>query len=303
MKKQPVLVVMAAGMGSRYGGLKQIDPLGPNGQIILDYSLFDARRAGFERVVFIIKPELKEAFEQAIGRKARAFMQVDYAYQTLETLPDGLTAPAGRVKPLGTGHAVWCASKLVDAPFAVINADDFYGADAFAQIFEFLSRTEDDEKYRYCMVGYPVENTLPENGTVSRGVCTADAEGYLSDIVERTKIFRDADGTLRFADGEGGEIAEGTPVSMNLWGFTPSFLSELDGMLHEFFENKLQTDLMKAEFYLPSAVDALILAGRATAKVLTTSARWFGVTYQEDKPAVQAALRRMTEDGIYPAEM
>lgn len=303
MKKQPVLVVMAAGMGSRYGGLKQIDPLGPNGQIILDYSLFDARRAGFERVVFIIKPELKEAFEQAIGRKARAFMQVDYAYQTLETLPDGLTAPAGRVKPLGTGHAVWCASKLVDAPFAVINADDFYGADAFAQIFEFLSRTEDDEKYRYCMVGYPVENTLTENGTVSRGVCTADAEGYLSDIVERTKIFRDADGTIRFAGGEGGEIAEGTPVSMNLWGFTPSFLSELDGMLHEFFENKLQTDLMKAEFYLPSAVDTLIRAGRATAKVLTTSARWFGVTYQEDKPAVQAALRRMTEDGIYPAEM
>ena len=303
MKKQPVLVVMAAGMGSRYGGLKQIDPLGPNGQIILDYSLFDARRAGFERVVFIIKPELKEAFEQAIGRKARAFMQVDYAYQTLETLPDGLTAPAGRVKPLGTGHAVWCASKLVDAPFAVINADDFYGADAFAQIFEFLSRTEDDEKYRCCMVGYPVENTLTENGTVSRGVCTADAEGYLSDIVERTKIFRDADGTIRFADGEGGEIAEGTPVSMNLWGFTPSFLSELDGMLHEFFENKLQTDLMKAEFYLPSAVDTLIRAGRATAKVLTTSARWFGVTYQEDKPAVQAALRRMTEDGIYPAEM
>ena len=303
MKKQPVLVVMAAGMGSRYGGLKQIDPLGPNGQIILDYSLFDARRAGFERVVFIIKPELEEAFEQAIGRKARAFMQVDYAYQTLETLPDDLTAPEGRVKPLGTGHAVWCASKLVDAPFAVINADDFYGADAFAQMFAFLSATEDDEKYRYCMVGYPVENTLTENGTVSRGVCTADADGYLADIIERTKISRAEDGTIRFTDGEGGEIAEGTPVSMNLWGFTPSFMAELDDMLHEFFENKLQTDLMKAEFYLPSAVDALIRAGRATAKVLTTSARWFGVTYQEDKPTVQAALRQMSEDGIYPAEM
>ncbi|MBQ1282098.1 MAG: nucleotidyltransferase [Oscillospiraceae bacterium] len=303
MKKQPVLVVMAAGMGSRYGGLKQIDPLGPNGQIILDYSLFDARRAGFERVIFIIKPELEEAFEQAIGRKARSFMQVDYAYQTLETLPDDLTAPEGRVKPLGTGHAVWCASKLVDAPFAVINADDFYGADAFAQMFAFLSSTEDDEKYRYCMVGYPVENTLTENGTVSRGVCTADAEGYLADIIERTKIFRAEDGVIRFTDGEGGEIAEGTPVSMNLWGFTPSFMAELDDMLHEFFENKLQTDLMKAEFYLPSAVDALIRADRATAKVLTTSARWFGVTYQEDKPTVQAALRQMSEDGIYPAEM
>ncbi|MBQ8145010.1 MAG: nucleotidyltransferase [Butyricicoccus sp.] len=303
MKKQPVLVVMAAGMGSRYGGLKQIDPLGPNGQIILDYSLYDARRAGFERVVFIIKPELEEAFEQAIGRKARAFMQVDYAYQTLETLPEDLTAPEGRVKPLGTGHAVWCAAELIDAPFAVINADDFYGADAFAQIYDFLSRTVDDEKYRYCMVGYPVENTLTENGTVSRGVCTADAEGYLADIVERTKIARESDGVIRFIDGEGGEIAEGTPVSMNLWGFTPSFMSELDGMLHEFFENKLQTDLTKAEFYLPSAVDALIRAGRATAKILTTSARWFGVTYQEDKPTVQAALRKMTEDGTYPAQM
>lgn len=303
MKKQPVLVVMAAGMGSRYGGLKQIDPLGPNGQIILDYSLYDARRAGFERVIFIIKPELEEAFEQAIGRKARQFMQVDYAYQTLETLPEDLAAPEGRVKPLGTGHAIWCAAKLIDAPFAVINADDFYGADAFAQIFDFLSRTEDDEKYRYCMVGYPVENTLTENGTVSRGVCTADAEGFLADIIERTKIAREADGVIRFTDGEGGEITEGTPVSMNLWGFTPSFTAELDSMLHEFFTGKLQTDLMKAEFYLPSAVDALIRAGRATAKVLTTSARWFGVTYQEDKPTVQAALRQMTEDGTYPAQM
>ncbi len=303
MKKRPVLVVMAAGMGSRYGGLKQIDPLGPNGQIILDYSLFDARRAGFERVIFIIKPELEEAFEQAIGRKARAFMQVDYAYQTLETLPDDLTAPADRVKPLGTGHAIWCAARLIDAPFAVINADDFYGADAYQQIFDFLSQTEDDEKYRYCMVGYAVENTLTENGTVSRGVCAADENGFLADITERTKIAREADGVIRFTDGEGGEIADGTPVSMNLWGFTPSFTQALDGMLHEFFAGKLQTDLLKAEFYLPSAVDELIAAGRATAKVLTTSARWFGVTYQEDKPTVQAALRAMTEDGSYPADL
>ena len=303
MKNRPVLVVMAAGMGSRYGGLKQIDPLGPNGQIILDYSLFDARRAGFERVVFIIKPELEEAFEQAIGRKARRFMRVDYAYQTLDRLPAGLTAPEGRVKPLGTGHAVWCAAGQVDAPFAVINADDFYGADAFAQMFGFLSQTADDEKYRYCMVGYPVENTLTENGTVSRGVCTTDAEGFLSDIVERTKIAREADGVIRFTDGAGGPIAEGTPVSMNLWGFTPSFLRELDGMLADFFAGKLQDDPMKAEFYLPSAVDVLIVAGKATARVLTTSARWFGVTYQEDKPTVQAALRHMTETGDYPADL
>lgn len=303
MNNRPILVVMAAGMGSRYGGLKQIDPLGPNGQIILDYSLFDARRAGFERVIFIIKPELEELFEEAIGKKARQTMEVQYAYQTLDNLPDGLAAPADRVKPFGTGHAVWCAGRLIDAPFAVINADDFYGADAFQTIYDFLSTVADDEKYRYCMVGYPVENTLTENGTVSRGVCTADAEGYLSDIVERTKIAREADGVIRFTDGEGGIIPEGTPVSMNLWGFTPSFPRALDAQLVEFFSGKLLTDPMKAEFYLPSAVDTLIRADRATARVLTTSARWFGVTYQEDKPSVQAALQKMEQDGTYPREM
>ena len=178
---KPVLVIMAAGMGSRYGGLKQIDPVGPNGQIILDYSIYDAHRAGFERVVFIIRPELHEAFEQAIGGKARRFMQVDYAYQTLDKLPEGLHAPEGREKPLGTAHAVWCASELTaGAPIAVINADDFYGADAFRKMYDFLSVAQDDEKYRYCMVGYQVENTLTENGTVSRGVCTVDENGLLT---------------------------------------------------------------------------------------------------------------------------
>ena len=300
---QPVLVVMAAGLGSRYGGLKQIDPLGPGGQIILDYSIYDAWRAGFRRVVFIIKPELQDTFEEAIGRKARRFMQVDYAFQTLTALPDGLTAPEGRTKPLGTGHAVWCVSGLVDAPFAVINADDFYGTDAFAKMFNFLAHVQDDDKYRYCMVGYQAQNTLTENGTVSRGVCTADENGFLADIVERTKIARDPDGVIRFTDGEGGVIAPETPVSMNLWGFTPSFLATLTDGLHDFFAHKLLTDPMKAEFYLPSAVDALITTGRATAKVLTTDAKWFGVTYQEDKPTVQAALRAMTEARIYPADL
>lgn len=300
---QPVLVIMAAGMGSRYGGLKQIDPLGPSGQIILDYSIYDAYRAGFRRVVFIIKPELQQAFEQAIGQKARRYMQVDYVYQTLTALPDDLTAPEGREKPLGTGHAVYCVKDVVDQPFAVINADDFYGADAFAQMYEFLSQAQDDDKYRYCMVGYAVENTLTENGTVSRGVCTTDADGFLTDIVERTKIARTPDGSIRFTDGEGGEIAPGTPVSMNLWGFTPSFLRALDAQLHEFFANKLPLDPMKAEFYLPAAVDTLITQGKATARVLTTSAKWFGVTYQQDKPSVQAALREMTEAGIYPADL
>ena len=177
---KPVLVIMAAGMGSRYGGLKQIDPIGPNGQIILDYSVYDAHRAGFERVVFIIRPELHEAFEQAIGAKARRFMQVDYAYQTLDRLPEGLKAPEGREKPLGTAHAVWCAKELTEGcPIAVINADDFYGADAFRKMYDYLSQAEDDDRFRYCMVGYQVENTLTENGTVSRGVCTEDEHGLL----------------------------------------------------------------------------------------------------------------------------
>ena len=225
---KPVLVIMAAGMGSRYGGLKQIDPIGPNGQIILDYSVYDAHRAGFERVVFIIRPELHEAFEQAIGAKARRFMQVDYAYQTLDRLPEGLKAPEGREKPLGTAHAVWCAKELTEGcPIAVINADDFYGADAFRKMYDYLSQAEDDDKFRYCMVGYQVENTLTENGTVSRGVCTEDEHGLLAHIIERTSIHRDADGVIRYdADGDApaGEIAPGTPVSLNLWGFTPSFL-------------------------------------------------------------------------------
>ena len=251
----PVLVIMAAGMGSRYGGLKQIDPIGPNGQILLDYSIYDAHRAGFDRVVFIIRPELHEAFEDAIGKKARRFMQVDYAYQTLDNLPDGLTAPEGREKPLGTAHAVWCAKELTaGCPIAVINADDFYGADAFRKMYDYLASAQDDDKFRYCMV-------------------------------------------------PAGEIAPGTPVSLNLWGFTPSFLPSLDDGLREFFAGKLPDNPMKAEYYLPFAVDALIKDGKATAKVLTTDSRWYGVTYREDKPTICAAVATMTENGDYPADL
>ncbi len=303
----PVLVIMAAGMGSRYGGLKQIDPIGPSGQIILDYSVYDAYRAGFRRVVFIIKPELQEAFETTIGKRASRLMQVDYVYQTFDKLPEGLTAPEGRVKPLGTGHAVYCVRGVVDAPFAVINADDFYGEDAFRKIYDHLSRLDEtDPIHRCCMVGYRVENTLTENGTVARGVCTADGSGYLTSIVERTKIFREPDGTIRYAEdgGEpGGTIAEGTPVSMNLWGFPCGCLDELERMLREFFDGKLKADPEKAELYIPTVVNELTEAGRATVQVLQTDARWFGVTYREDKPTVMAAIAQMTEDGAYPREL
>ena len=303
----PILVVMAAGMGSRYGGLKQIDPVGPSGQVILDYSIYDAYRAGFRRVVFIIKPELREAFEASIGARAARRMRVDYVYQTVGCLPEGLTAPEGRIKPLGTAHAVYCVRGAVDAPFAVINADDFYGADAFAQMFDYLSRLDgSDRVHRCCMIGYRVENTLTENGSVARGVCTTDGAGHLTSIAERTKIYRAADGLIHYdaeAGAAGGTIAEGTPVSMNLWGFPSGYLNELDGLIREFFAGRLAEDPMKAEIYLPSTVDALTHAGKATVQVLTTGARWFGVTYREDKPAVMAAIAAMTDEGLYPREM
>ncbi len=296
----PVLVVMAAGMGSRYGGLKQIDPVGPNGQIIMHYSIYDAWKAGFRRVVFIIKEELLDAFRERIGNAAEKLMQVDYVFQSPDKLPEGCTMPEGRTKPLGTGHAIYCVRGVVSEPFAVINADDFYGAQAFQCLYDYLKDAQDDDKYRYCMVGYHVENTLTENGTVSRGICEADENGYLADIVERTAISRDANGVI--SDPEAGEIAEGTLVSMNMWGFTPSFLDELETGLRTFMTDELPKNPAKGEYYLPFAVDHLIQNGQATAKVLQTSAQWYGVTYKEDKPVVVDALRRMTEAGLYPAE-
>ena len=296
----PVLVVMAAGMGSRYGGLKQIDPVGPNGQIIMHYSIYDAWKAGFRRVVFIIKEELLDAFRERIGNAAEKLMQVDYVFQSPDKLPEGCTMPEGRTKPLGTGHAIYCVCGVVSEPFAVINADDFYGAQAFQCLYDYLKDAQDDDKYRYCMVGYRVENTLTENGTVSRGICEADENGYLADIVERTAISRDANGVI--SDPEAGEIAEGTLVSMNMWGFTPSFLDELETGLRTFMTDELPKNPAKGEYYLPFAVDHLIQNGQATAKVLQTSAQWYGVTYKEDKPVVVDALRRMTEAGLYPAE-
>ena len=296
----PVLVVMAAGMGSRYGGLKQIDPVGPNGQIIMHYSIYDAWKAGFRRVVFIIKEELLDAFRERIGNAAEKLMQVDYVFQSPDKLPEGCTMPEGRTKPLGTGHAIYCVRGVVNEPFAVINADDFYGAQAFQCLYDYLKDAQDDDKYRYCMVGYRVENTLTENGTVSRGICEADKNGYLADIVERTAISRDANGVI--SDPEAGEIAEGTLVSMNMWGFTPSFLDELETGLRTFMTDELPKNPAKGEYYLPFAVDHLIQNGQATAKVLQTSAQWYGVTYKEDKPVVVDALRRMTEAGLYPAE-
>lgn len=304
--QKPVLVVMAAGMGSRYGGLKQIDPIGPDGQTILDYSIYDAHRAGFERVVFVIRPELHEVFDQGVGQRARRYLTVDYAFQTTDHLPDGLSAPPKREKPFGTAHAVWCArEETAGSSIAVINADDFYGADAFQKVYQYLSTTEDDDKYRYCMVGYRVENTLTENGSVARGECIIDSDGFLTSITERVAISRMPDGRIVYAaDGDtpAGEIAEGSQVSMNFWGFTASFLPALEDGLRSFFRTLPQNPL-KAEYYLPYAVDELIQAGRATARVLTTDAHWFGVTYRQDKLFVANAIADMVTAGIYPPDL
>ena len=303
MTKKPVLVVMAAGMGSRYGGLKQIDPVGNHGEAILDFSLFDACRAGFETAVIIIKEAIREDFMEMVGnRLERCPMEIRYAYQELDKIPAHLSIPEGRTKPWGTCHAVLCAKEAIDgAPFAVINADDYYGADAFRVAFEELSGLKDDEKYHYCMVGYQLGNTVTDHGSVARGVCVADENGYLATITERTRIEK-FDGGIHFTeDGETWtQLPEDTIVSMNLWGFTPSFLEEIEVRFPAFLENALKTNAAKVEYYLPFAVEELLKEGKADVKVLSSPDKWYGVTYAADKPIVVAALKEKTAEGLYP---
>ena len=304
MNKKPVLVVMAAGMGSRYGGLKQIDPVGSCGEAILDYSLYDAYEAGFETAVIIIKNAIKEDFMQTVGKRLeKAPITIRYAYQEMEKLPAGFSVPEGRVKPFGTSHAILCAREEIGgAPFAVINSDDYYGKSAFKVIFDYLSNAKNGEKQDYCMVGYLLGNTVTDNGTVARGVCKADAEGNLADIVERTKIAK-YEGGIHFTEDDGAtweDLAADTIVSMNMFGFTPSFLEELDRMFPDFMANQLPTNPEKAEFLLPRSVDTLLKDGKATVKILTSADRWYGVTYAADKPMVVAALKGLAQEGKYP---
>lgn len=306
---KPILVVMAAGMGSRYGGLKQMDPVGTNGELIIDFSLYDAWKAGFEKVIFVIKKEMEADFRAIIDGGAGRRLQVEYVFQELRDLPAGYEVPAERIKPWGTGHAVLAARTETDQPFAVINADDFYGAEAFQNMYDFLSYAEDDETYRYCMVGYRVENTLTENGSVARGVCAADEDGYLKDITERTKIQRN-NGRIQYLEegadpvaGPWTDIPEGTPVSMNLWGFTESMMSELSRRFPVFLDKTLAENPLKGEYFLPFVVDELIRQGKATVKVLTSSEKWHGVTYREDKESVMAALANLKAKGRYPFDL
>ncbi len=302
----PTLLILAAGMGSRYGGLKQLDPVGPSGETVLDYAVFDAVRAGFGRVVFIIRRDFEEVFRAQIGARYAGRVAVDYVFQSLEALPEGFTPPAGREKPWGTGHAVWCARETVREPFAVINADDFYGADSFKQLGAFLSSPAAAPRgfdpmsghdappslaAQFAMVGFRLANTLSEHGAVSRGICATDDQGRLKSIVEQT-------GILASEVGVGGRYSGDETASMNCWGFTPALFGALDRQLREFLASAGHE--MKSEFYLPAAVSTMIGHGEAVVRVLPTESSWFGVTYREDKPRVVAALARLVQAGHYP---
>lgn len=295
---------MAAGMGSRYGGLKQIDPVGKNGEIILDYSVFDAIEAGFDRVIFVIKHEIEEDFKEIMKGKFEDKIGVEYAFQDINNLPEGYSVPEGRVKPWGTGHAVLSCKDMIDGPFAVINADDYYGKETFKLIFDEITREKaPSDKYEFCMVGFKVENTLTENGHVARGVCQTNAAGYLTDIVERTKIAK-RDGKIMFTEDDENwtEIPEGSTVSMNCWGFTKEMMTELGARFEGFLE-KNKDNMLKCEYFLPFVVDDLLKEGKATVKVLATTEKWYGVTYKEDKEIVVTALREKLEKGIYPEKL
>ena len=305
MKKEPILVIMAAGMGSRFGGLKQIEPVSDKGEIILDFSLYDAVMAGFKKVIFVIKRENEEDFRKLIDDGAGKYIDVQYAFQELTDLPQGYQVPEGRVKPWGTAHAVLAARHLADGPIAVINADDYYGPGAFQSIYNFLEKAEDGEKYQYCMVGYQIENTLTENGFVSRGVCKTSAEGLLTEITERTKIQWENE-KIVYTEDDGKtwkNLPKGTTVSMNFWGFTPSMMKEMEAGFPAALDKILAENPMKGEYFLPSVADRLIREGKAQVKVLKSQDRWYGVTYKEDKESVVSALQSMKDKGEYPDKL
>jgi len=301
--KKPILVVMAAGMGSRYGGLKQMDPVGANGEVILDYSVFDARRAGFETVVFIIKREIEADFKARIGSRIEPHMEVRYAYQDLHDLPEGYAVPEGRVKPWGTGQAIIAGRDVIDAPFAVINADDYYGVECFRRLYDFL--TQPRGAGEYCMVGYLLRNTVTDNGSVARGVCASDGAGNLTVINERTRIEKHPGG-IHYTEDDGQswvELDPDTLVSMNMWGFQPELVEVLQQRFPAFLNQALAENPMKGEYLLPNVVRDLLSEGKATVKVLSSPDKWYGVTYQEDKPCVVQAMADKAAQGIYPTPL
>ncbi len=299
---KPTLYVLAAGMGSRYGSLKQLDGVGPSGETIMDYSIFDAVRGGFGKVVFVIRRSFEADFREKIVSKYQNILPVEIVFQDVTTLPEGFTCPEGREKPWGTNHAVMMAKGVIREPFAVINADDFYGRESFAVLAAELTRME-GKTNQYCMVGYHVGNTLSESGTVSRGVCQVNAQGFLTGVVERTAIQRNAQGTVCFTDENGCEqhLEDATPVSMNMWGFTPDYFDHSNRLFVDFLQTHIHEP--KGEFYIPMVVNDLIEKQTATCRVLDTPSKWFGVTYSEDRPGVVAKLRALVDAGEYPEKL
>lgn len=298
---KPALVILAAGMGSRYGGLKQMDPVDAQGHRIIDFSIYDAWKAGFEKVVFIIKHEIEEDFKKMVGEPISKHMQVEYVFQELEDVPEGFVIPEGRVKPWGTTHALMCCKEALDGAFMVINADDYYGKDGYKAMYEFLTSTASDEK-AYAMVAYELGKTLTEKGSVTRGVCNAGENGYLSHIVEQKNLVKTDDGAgIAEEDGSNTPIDVKTAVSMNMWGFKKSVFKEFEEALTDFFENKVALNPEKSECLIPTEVDVLIKNDRANVKMLTSSDKWFGVTYQEDKPFVVESIKALKDAGEYPA--
>ena len=300
--KKPVLVILAAGMGSRYGGLKQMDPVDEQGHKIIDFSIYDAKQAGFETVVFIIKKEMEQDFRECVGDPISKHMEVKYVFQELANVPDDFSIPEGRVKPWGTTHALMCCKEVLDGPFMVINADDYYGKNGYKLLYDFLTTTQDDEKCRYAMVGYELDKTLTDKGSVTRGVCERDAEGFLTGIVEQKMIVKTNDGAA-YSNDEGKTfilIDVKTPVSMNMWGFGESVMPAFEKALNNFFANEVAKNPMKAECLIPTEVDVLLKEGVASVKVLTSSDQWFGVTYKEDKPFVVDSIKKLKDAGEYP---
>lgn len=300
---KPTLLVLAAGMGSRYGGLKQMDSFGPNGETVVDYAVFDAIRSGFGKVVFVIRRDFEEAFREGVATRFSGEIEVDYAFQSLDALPEGFVVPPGRAKPWGTAHAILMASNVVEDPFAVINADDFYGRDAYRQMAEFLVKVQEDvTPSSFCMVGFPLKNTLSEFGTVSRGVCDIGADGGLQSVTELTRIEKLVAGA-RHVEADGSEIVLSGEeiVSMNMWGFTPAVFDYLENLLREFLRGR--GGEMQSEFYIPFAVDDMVRQGVATVQVLRTSGSWFGVTYKEDRDHVVRAIAALIDRGDYPGRL
>ena len=297
------LLVLAAGMGSRYGGLKQLDAVGPNGETVIDYSVFDAISAGFKKVVFIIREEFKKEFQSSIGNKFQSQIEVEYAYQKLEVLPPGYSLPLDREKPWGTGHAILSAKQVVNEPFAVINADDFYGKLSYQKIFQYLSTVSiDSSPSRFCMVGYPLINTLSEFGSVSRGICIVSDQNKLESVNELTCIQKIENEIVNENEFQKRQVLSGDEVvSMNMWGFTPQLFSQLEKLFSEFLSENI--DNLSSEFYIPFAVDSLIQSNKATVEVLETTEQWFGVTYKEDKSYVQSAVYNLIESGEYPSKI